>query len=386
MKPDTASSAGAMESRRPVNAKPTGIKEIAQALGVSIGTVDRALHQRPGISPMTRAKVLKMAQTMGYRPNLAARFLKSQRQLQISVQLPSEIAAFFDPLREGIREAAALLEPAVRLEMRNYPRLGEGDAEVFNDALERGVQGMIIAPGAPSEMRALIRRAARRNIPVVCVSTDAPGTERLTAVTACPYSSGAIAGELLCRILRGPAKVLVITGGLGTEDHASKIEGFRASLQAGNGIGIERLVEAHDDEQLAYSGTKSALADFPDLGGVYVSTSNSLPVLQAIEEAGLSGKLAVITTDLFAALVPLIRSGRILATIHQRPMTQGRLACRALYRFIAEGQCPLPRIRVAPHIVMTSNLDLFLEQMALPAEGSGDRDEPIWNGAAASVG
>src|SRR5579884_4570632 len=248
MKSDMLPAPGSADSRRP-NPKPTGIKEIAQALGVSIGTVDRALHQRPGISPMTRAKVLKMAQTMGYRPNLAARFLKSQRQLQISVQLPSEIAAFFDPLREGIREAAALLEPAVRLEMRNYPRLGEGDAEVFNDALERGVQGMIIAPGAPSEMRALIRRAARRNIPVVCVSTDAPGTERLTAVTACPYSSGAIAGELLGRILRGPAKVLVVTGGLGTEDHAGKIEGFRASLQAGNGIGIERLVEAHDDEQ-----------------------------------------------------------------------------------------------------------------------------------------
>src|SRR5450755_4973290 len=86
--------------------KPAGIKEIAHALDVSIGTVDRALHGRPGINPLTRAKVLKMAQTLGYRPNLAARFLKSQRQLQISVQLPSEIATFFDALRSGIRQAA----------------------------------------------------------------------------------------------------------------------------------------------------------------------------------------------------------------------------------------------------------------------------------------
>src|SRR5437763_8911421 len=120
---------GTAEARASMNTKPTGIKEIAKALGVSIGTVDRALHQRPGISPMTRAKVLKMAQTMGYRPNLAARFLKSQRHLQISVQLPVEIATFFDPLREGIREAAALLQPAVRLDISSYPRLGKGDAE-----------------------------------------------------------------------------------------------------------------------------------------------------------------------------------------------------------------------------------------------------------------
>src|ERR1700736_1484801 len=102
---------------------PPGIKDIARALGVSIGTVDRALHGRPGINPLTRAKVLKMAQTLGYRPNLAARFLKSQRRLQISVQLPIEIATFFDALRSGIREAAAPFAPAVHVEFRSYPRL-----------------------------------------------------------------------------------------------------------------------------------------------------------------------------------------------------------------------------------------------------------------------
>jgi LacI family transcriptional regulator len=146
-----------------------------------------------------------------------------------------------------------------------------------------------------------------------------------------------------------------------------------------SGLQIVKIVEAHDDEVLAYAETKAALAENPDLGGVYVSTSNSLPVLQAIEESGLAGRIAVITTDLFPALVPLIRSGRILATIYQRPLTQGRLAFQALYRFLVEGQCPLPRIRVAPHIVMNSNLDLFLEQLALENEGDGDSsDAPIW--------
>jgi LacI family transcriptional regulator len=372
----------------PPDFKPIGIKEIAKRLGVSIGTVDRALHQRPGINPMTRAKVLKTAQTMGYRPNLAARFLKSRRQLQISVQLPSAIATFFDELREGIREAAAPFEPAVRVEFRSYPHLGEGDIEVFNRALDRGAQGMIIAPGEPAGMKPLIRKAARRNVPVVCVTTDAPGTERLTAVTACPQTSGAIAGELLCHILCRPAKVAVVTGSLATEDHADKLEGFRSSIETrGGDLELARIVEAHDDEQLAYAGTRALLADNRDIGGVYVSTANSLPVVQAIEESGLAGKIVVITTDLFPALVPLIRSGRILATIHQRPQTQGRLAFQALYQFLVEGQCPIPRIRVAPHIVMNSNLDLFLEHMALDAEEQDDSSgEPIWAGQPAALG
>jgi LacI family transcriptional regulator len=362
------------------NPKPPGIKEIARALGVSIGTVDRALHERPGINPMTRAKVLKMAQTLGYRPNLAARFLKSQRQLILSVLLPSEIASFFDTLRDGIREAAEPFDPAVRVDFRSYPSLGEGDAALFEQALTDGTQGMIIAPGEPAVMKPLIRKAARRNIPVVCVATDAPGTERLTAITACSSTNGAIVGELLCRIIHGPGKLVVVTGSLSTADHADKVDGFRMSLnQLGMRLEIGAIIEAHDDERLAYSAMKGVIERHPDLRGVYVSTANSLPVLQAIEEAGLGGKLAVITTDLFPALVPLIRSGRVLATVHQRPLTQGRMAFQALHQFLIEGKCPLPRIRVAPHIVMNSNLELFLDRLPREVEEQeGEAEPPIW--------
>ncbi len=296
--------------------KLVGIKEIAQALGVSIGTVDRALHSRPGINPMTRAKVLKMAQTMGYQPNLAARFLRSRRQLRVSVLLPLEIASFFDPLRDGIREMAAPFGPAIRIDFQSYPSLGSGDAALFEEALKESPQGMIIAPGEPASMRPLIRKAARRNVPVVCVTTDAPGTERLAAVTACSYTNGAIVGELLCRFIRDSGKLAIVTGSLATEDHADKVEGFRSSIvRLGVPLQISSIIEAHDDERLAYSGTRDAIDSHPDLRGVYVSTANSLPVLQAIEDAGLSGGIPVITTDFFPALVPLIRSGRVLATI-----------------------------------------------------------------------
>src|SRR5262245_57487533 len=85
------------ESRR------VGIKEVAQALGMSIGTVDRALHNRRGISPLTRQRVLRMAENLGYRPNLAARSLKFGKALTFSINLPQEIASFYDGVREGIR-------------------------------------------------------------------------------------------------------------------------------------------------------------------------------------------------------------------------------------------------------------------------------------------
>ena len=188
-------------AERGAHERPAGIKDIALALGVSIGTVDRALHGRPGINAMTRARVLKMAQTMGYRPNFAARHLKLNRKLQISVHLPREIASFFDALREGIEEAAAPFESSIRIQFRSYPHLGEKDVELFEEALAEETQGIILAPGHPADLKPWIRKAARRHIPVVCVATDAPGTERLCTISSDAASGGALVAELLTRFV-----------------------------------------------------------------------------------------------------------------------------------------------------------------------------------------
>jgi LacI family transcriptional regulator len=349
---------------------PVGIKEIARALGVSTGTVDRALHDKPGINPMTRARVLAMAASLGYRPNLAARHLKAGTRIRISVHLPREIALFWDSLREGIREAAAPFEPTLQVDFKSYPRLGEGDVALFQEALEQGANGLIVAPGDPLALKPWIRKAAKKKVAVACVVTDAPDTERLTSVSADPFTVGAVAGELLSRFLPGGGSVAFITGWLGTQDHADKLRGFDASLNAfGRGLHLASVVEAHDDEQVGRRRTLNLLKAYPNLKGIYVSTVNSLPVLRAVEQQGRLGRLTIVTTDLFPALVPWIRRGAVAATVYQRPLSQGRLALHALYRFLLDGTAPPPRIKVMPHLVMRSNLDLVLERLRVDSEG-----------------
>lgn len=339
-----------------------GIKDIARALGISIGTVDRALHGRPGINAVTRKKVLGMAQMLGYRPNLAARMLSSRQGRRVTVNLPREIASFFDAIRAGIAEAARDAEASgFQVGFRTYPRLGEGEVEAFEQALEEDLHGIIFAPGNPEAFRRLIRKAARKGIPVVCVATDAPGTERLTAVSVDPQMNGSMAAELMARFLGGTGRVALFTGSLTTADHEQKLEGFRRTLaEFAPRIDMAAVFETHDDEPEAYRKSREALARMPQTRGVYISTANSLPVLRAIEESGLGGKVTVITTDLFPGLVPLIESGTVAATIHQRPFTQGRVAFQILQKFLVEGLAPSLTIKIAPHVVMRSNLNLFL--------------------------
>jgi LacI family transcriptional regulator len=361
--------------------RPAGIKDIARALGVSTGTVDRALHSRAGINPLTRSQVLKMAEQLGYRPNLAARYLKSGRLMRVSIQLPVEIAVFFDSLREGIRAAATPFEPAVQLEFESYPRLGEGDEPLFRAALENGASGIIICPAHPQKLRPLIRRAAQKGVPVVCVASDAPDTERLAAISADPFTGGAVVGELLTWLLQGSGQIAIITGDLSTVDHAEKLRGFRSIAKTlGSGLSIASVAEAHDSEREAYRQTCAILDQNADLKGIYVSTANCMPVLRAVEDRGRARRITIVTTDLFPQLVSYLRSGVVAATMYQRPLSQGRLAFLCLYQFLTEGTAPPPRIKLAPQIIMRSNLDLFLEKIPLEAWGGEGQPEIVASG------
>jgi LacI family transcriptional regulator len=356
-----------------------GIREIAKALGVSIGTVDRALHDRPGISAETRASVLRMVKALAYRPNLAARYLSSRKQLRIAVALPRQTAAFWNVVREGIEDAARPLEgTGVSVQYHLYPHLGEGEAEAIERALEEDIHGLVIAPGDPDKLKPLIRRADERGIAIVCVNTDAPGTARLTTVAVDPVTSGSLVGELMGRFVQGRGGIVLVTGLLATVDHARKLEGFRSAVgEMWPGLDIARVVEAHDDEGEAYGKCRDALAASSEVSGVYVSTANSIPVLRAIEDEGLGGQVTVITTDLFPALLPHIRSHRVAATIHQRPWTQGRIALQALHRYLAEGVPPLSIIGLPPHVVMRSNLKHFLQRVQSGWEKSLEGASPL---------
>jgi LacI family transcriptional regulator len=352
-----------------------GIKDIAKALGVSIGTVDRAIHSRGRINPLTKERVLRMAQTLGYKPNLAARYLKAPRQMRVSVNLPARIRSFFDAVRAGIRDAASPFQAGVALQFRTHPVLGEGEEELFREALDDGSKGIIVAPGHPAQLKIWIRRAAQKRIPVVCVVTDAPGTERLTAVSTDSFVSGAMVAELLHLIVNGSGSVGIFTGDLSTIDHSEKVRGFKHSLGLLNGsLAISGVIETHDDETEAYNQARRLLTHDGSLKAIYVSTANSITVIQALEELDPERRIALVTTDLFPQLLPFLKSKRILATIYQRPEAQGRMAFEALYQFLAEGKCPPHRIKLNPHIVMRSNLELFLDRISLaPPPSSYER-------------
>lgn len=339
--------------------------DIADALGISIGTVHRALHDHPGVSPMTKTRVLLMAKTLRYRPNLAARYLSQKRQLRISINTLKGTTSFWDEVRAGIEEEAKSSGMKVELEYRTYPGIGDGEEAAFEAAMEAKVDGMIMFPSRPGDLRRSMRRAARSRIPVVCVATDAPDTGRLAVVSIDTMVSGSLAADMLGRILKGSGKVAVTLSDLAITEHAEKVNAFKNTLRSFYPeMLLQEPIEDHDIESEAYDKCEKLFRAHPDLAGVYVTTEASIPALNAARDAGVLEKLTIITTDLFPALVQEIRSGAVTATIYQRPRTQGLMAFRVLHEFLVEGDCPSFQVTLAPHLVMRGNLDFFLRRIS----------------------
>ena len=338
-----------------------GIKDIAKALNISIGTVDRALHGRPGVSEKTKNRVLQMAEHLGYKPNLAAQALKLNRRVSIGAVLPKHISHFFDPLRAGIRDAAAAtVGTMVTLEFHEYPRLGVGDTEAIDNALQQNHDGIIFLPGDTRNFDSLVRKITRRGIAVVGVGSDVPNTDRIGSVSTHAYVSGSIAAELLSHKLPHKANVAIFSGELFNLDHAEKLRGFAATLavQAPH-LTLLPAMESHERPQEAYRQALAVMRDTDQPEGLYVSTANSMPVLRALDELHLLGKVQVITTDLFQELVPFIEFGKVLATIYQRPYTQGKVAFESLLAYLRRKAKHQQVVRLAPHVIFRSNLPLF---------------------------
>ena len=81
------------------------IKDIAERAGVSVGTVDRVLHDRPNVSKPARDKVEKALKEMNYQPNVYASALAYNKSYTFYLLIPKhESEAYWEEIEEGAKK------------------------------------------------------------------------------------------------------------------------------------------------------------------------------------------------------------------------------------------------------------------------------------------
>lgn len=339
-------------------------QQIAELAGVSRGTVDRALHNRGRVNPEVAARIRKIAEELGYKPNMIGQALvRTKRDFRLGAILQSAETPTMQIVAEGVRQSAAELRGSgVELELREIAGLDAGKLLEEIDALVRlGVRGIALAPNNAPEVAARIDDLTEKGIPVVTLNSDVPSSRRLCFIGMDNYRAGQTAAYLMRQSLPAGGQVFPLAGHLNNTAHNNRLNGFYDALRAANAREIELLPSqaCFDREDFAYEITQHVLRETPGIAGVYVASNGQQGVCRAIDEAGLRGRIRVIAYDLNAPNMELLRDGSLTYAIDQEPFEQGYRPPQILYDYLLYQKEPEKQLLYTDILIRTRyNSDL----------------------------
>lgn len=180
------------------------IHDVAEAAGVSISTASKALNDTGRMGPETRERVKRAAAAIGFRPNVLARGLLSNRSFTIGLLTNDTYGRFTLPVMAGISEALVDHGVSVFLcAIEDDPAL----AQIHVDAmLDKQVDG-IIASGKRSDRRLPVDLS---NLPVPVVYAFSEGTSDSVTFSSDDFQGATLAVEWLVKL--GRRRIAHITG------------------------------------------------------------------------------------------------------------------------------------------------------------------------------
>jgi LacI family transcriptional regulator len=318
-------------------AHPFRIREIAQQAGLSEATVDRVLHERPGVRASTVAEVHQAIADLE-RQRTQVRIGRRTFLVDLVMDAPERFAS---AVRQALESELPTLRPAVIRSRFHLREDGTVDdvVRVLDDLVRRGSHGVLLkAPDHPAVVAA-INRLADARIPVITLVTDVPLSRRLAYVGIDNRAAGATAAYLLTQWAGSrPGSVLVTLSSSSFRGEEEREIGFRAAMrELAPTTPIRELPETHGLDSLMLDAVTEALEADPSIDTVYSIGGGNRATVDAFARTG-RGCRVFVAHDLDADNTRLLRSRQVSAVLHHDLSADMRRACR----LVLQGQGALP--------------------------------------------
>lgn len=347
------------------------IKDIARETGISIGTVDRILHNRGRFSADTAKKVRKTVNALGYKPNIHAKALRKARTFYFSAVIPEahQDSGYWQLVLQGVILASTELESYnSKVEILHFDRYSPiSFKHTLNEAINKGPDGILIAPVLPIESCEILNTCT---IPYLFIDSDIPElSNRISYIGQDSNQSGILAAKLMTILLgqridmADPSVLIIDPSGSDENYHInSRIEGFHE--------GARRLIPHAqlqvkqvnpDDEKSFHSFLNQYFQSSPDLPkGIFVANSTVYHAASYLEKAGEPySSIYLIGYDLIPERTGYIDREIINFIITQQPEEQSYLGLMMLYDKLVLNKT-IQEKRITPlNIITKENLNTF---------------------------
>ncbi len=208
----------------------TTIKEIAQALNVSISTVSRALQGDPRIGLRTTQRVKELAKSLHYTPNPAALLLKKKKTSTIGIVLPFLKEEFFSMAITGIEDIIS--EKGYNVFVSQSRDSYEREVKAIKSFINSRVDGVIVSLSVETECYEHFKELEEYGIPVVFF--DRTPVHFPAHTVKCNVLEGAFK-VVDYLISRGITKIALLNGAKNLGVSKERLDGYSAAIHK-NGI------------------------------------------------------------------------------------------------------------------------------------------------------
>ncbi len=350
--------------------RPIRIKDIAEAAGVSTGTVDRVIHGRGNVSPAKRAKVLEVMRALDYKPNIIASALAYNKNFRIGVLLPDpEIDPYWQAPYSGVTYALeSVRHYGVTVQFYLFDLFkAETFVEQYEKLLADAPDAILFSPLFLKESKALLAKSSALGIPNVMVNTYIENSDSLSYIGPDSYQSGVLAARLLNFGLNNHATVIILNlakGSTNAQHLLQKEQGFRdyyANFNSGSTTVVKYDFEDFDKEELMEQFMEAIFRKHPDLDGVFVTNSRAFRVVESIS-AEAAKRLKIVGFDLMKKNLDYLQTGKIDFIINQNSVQQGYWGIMTLFNHFILKQ-KVEKIQNLPlDIVVLENYSYYLRK------------------------
>jgi LacI family transcriptional regulator len=261
---------------------PVTIRELADAAGVSIATVSRVLNSKPHhVSEVTRRRILALADEMGYRPNLAARSLRTERSSTIGIITDNIDSPHTTMMIRGIQDRVK--EDGYICVVISADWDPKNEREAIHDLASRSIDGIIFAETWHRSANEILELSSK---PFVFVHRQF-GSEHPYSVTPDEVYGARLAVSHLIKL--GHRRIGYINGPVQFYASADRLRGYCEEL-AVNGILFDPALVTRGDWQVesGYAAAAELLTIQPRPTAIFAGNDlMAAGAMYAIFDAGL---------------------------------------------------------------------------------------------------
>lgn len=349
------------------------MKDLAQQLGVSTGTIHRALSGKTGVGKDVRRKVLEAAEQQGYQLNSIASVLK-RKPLSIIVSFPDlskETRYYYSDIWEGYRNYInELSDYQIEIIEAPYGIRENQQSDVLRAVYEKivnskGVDGLLTVGPMDEPSRKIVQDYCAKGITTVFVNEDNEKCNRICCVRANYKIAGRLMAEQISNQVAPDGRILLIAGDKSISAHNLQVEGFFAYITQYNiPFNVIKMYK-YDQVEEAETELYNILARMDDIVAICcVNARESALVAKFVKKYHLIGKYRIIGSDVFDENAKGLKDGIFTNLIYKSAYQIGYYGTKILMDYLIKDQQPDSNICLLDcDMVFKSNLYLYNDNL-----------------------